>query len=656
MDKKQRMKELISILLNASDAYYNKDVEIMSDFEYDMLFDELARLEKETGIVLENSPTQNAGIQTSSNLKELKHEYPALSLDKTKSKDKIVQWLGNHTGCFSWKMDGLTIVATYENGKIKTVGTRGDGHIGEDVTFNAKNFKGLPKTIPYKGKLIVRSEAVMTFKEFERINSEMETDVDSVYKNARNLASATVRLTNAKEAEKREIVSYAFKLVYADDKDKMISTADGLDWLQSLGFNVVEHFKVTAKELPEKFDYFEKNVITNTFPSDGLVLVLDDVAYGNSLGATGHHERSGIAFKWQDKTERTTIRKIEWSASRTGLLNPVAVFDPVELEGTTVTRASVHNVSVLRSLSLSVGAQVDVYKANMIIPQIAKNVVKNGSVVIPEHCPVCGGKTKITNNAGVEMLFCDNPSCPAKKVKSFEHFCSRNAMDIEGLSEATLQKFIEKGFLKSFCDIYHLDDYKNDIITMDGFGEKSYENIMQSITKSKACKFSAALTALGIPGVGKEVAKRISLYLNPTPIKNFFATLSSKDGFSGIEGVGQVINDGIYAWYENVDQNMVSELLTKELNCFPDATASKVHPLIANKFFAITGSLNHFTNREALKENIENHGGHVVSSISAKTDYLINNDSKSTSSKNKKAQSLNIPIITEEEYLTMIEE
>lgn len=655
MDKTQRIKELISILREASDAYYNKDMEIMSDYQYDALFDELVALEAETGIILPDSPTQNTGIDVNSKLKTTIHEFAARSLDKTKDVEKLTSWLGDKIGCLSWKMDGLTIIATYEKGLLKLVETRGNGIEGEDVTFNSKNFKGLPQRIKFKGKLIVRGEAVMTFKEFERINKELPPNVKQ-YKNPRNLASATVRLTDEKIASEREIIFYAFSVVYSDDSNHLISMTSGLDWMQENGFNVVQHFVVTSKTLSEKIESLKKEVTLNDFPADGLVLVYDDIAYGKSLGSTGHHERSGMAFKWADETAETILTDIEWSASRTGLLNPVAIFEPVELEGTTVSRASVHNVSIVRSLSLSVGSKIAVYKANMIIPQIAKNLKNNGSAVIPDTCPICGQKTYITDNDGIETLYCSNANCPAKKIGKFAHFCSRNAIDIEGLSEATLEKFIANGFLVDFCDIYHLDRYKEKIITMEGFGEKSYENLIKAIDKSRECKFSAFLSALGIPGVGREMAKQISVYLGENVAVKFLETKTKNVDYSQIDGIGDVINNNIHEWFTEENYKIASRLLTNELNCKPDVISSVVNPLINGKVFVITGSLNHFTNRDELKASIEMNGGKVTGGVTGKTNFLINNDSTSLSSKNKKAKELGVKIITEEEYLKMLGE
>lgn len=655
MDKTKRIKELISILREASDAYYNKDTEIMSDYQYDALFDELVTLEAKTGLVLPNSPTQNTGIEVGSKLKTTIHEFTALSLDKTKDIDKLVSWLGDRAGCLSWKMDGLTIIATYEKGMLKLVETRGNGIEGEDVTFNSKNFKGLPQRIKYKGKLIVRGEAIMTFKEFEKINNDLPPSAKR-YKNPRNLASATVRLTDANVAADREIIFYAFSIVYSDDSNHSISMTSSLDWMQRNGFNVVQHFIVTSKTLSEKIESLKKEVLLNDFPADGLVLVYDDIVYGKSLGSTGHHERSGMAFKWADETAETILTDIEWSASRTGLLNPVAIFEPVELEGTTVSRASVHNVSIMRSLSLSIGSKIAVYKANMIIPQIAKNVKNNGPAVIPDTCPICGAKTTIEINDDVETLYCPNENCPAKKVGKFTYFCSRNAMDIEGMSEATLEKFISNGFLADFRDIYHLDKFRDKIVLMEGFGEKSYENLINAIEESRDCKFSSLLAALSIPGVGKEMARVISIHLGDSPAEKFLNTETENIDYSCVQGIGKVINKNIHEWFTEENKEILSDLIYSELNCKSDVVSSVINPLIGGKVFVVTGSLDHFANRDELKTSIEKNGGKVTGGVTSKTDFLINNDSMSSSSKNKKAKELGVKIITEKEYLEMLGE
>lgn len=645
----ERIKILVETLNKAADAYYNQDTEIMSNFEYDALYDELVALEKETGIILENSPTQRAGIVAVSKLKKVKHEYPALSLDKTKDRDVILKWLGDKDGCLSWKMDGLTIVATYDSGKLEKAVTRGDGYVGEDITHNAVHFKGLPRKISYNKKLIVRGEAVLSYAEFNRIQTLL-SDASAKYKNPRNLASATVRLLDASESSQREVHFVAFNITYSQDTLGN-SFSKKLDWLNDQGFEVVEHVKVTKDNLVSIINQKEQEISGLAQPTDGLVLVYDDVAYGKSLGSTGHHERSGLAFKWKDEEQETVIEKVEWSASRTGLLNPVAVFAPVELEGTTVSRASIHNVSIAKSLAIAPGSKVLVYKANMIIPQISRVTSSTGHTVIPKTCPVCGANTQIKNNDGIETLYCTNASCPAKNIYKFSHFVSRGAMNIDGLSEATLEKLIDAGYVKSFSDIFHLSFHQTSISLMEGFGKKSCENLLNAIENSRKCTFSAFLNALGIPGIGKDVAKLISKSVGNKGYEEFVRKIN-EEGFTDIEGIGEVLNENIKSWY-NANKAEIEELLP-ELNIETDSLITEENENIKGKTFVITGSLNKFANRDELKEKLQSLGGKVSGSVSNKTSFLVNNDSTSNSSKNKKAKELGVRIITEEELIEMI--
>lgn len=650
--KEMRMRELVEIINEASNAYYNEDREIMSNYEYDALYDELVALEKEIGLILPNSPTQFAGYQVVSKLKKVEHEFPALSLNKTKEREKLAEWLGERKGLLSWKMDGLTVVATYNNGELVKTVTRGNGYVGEDVTHNAFSFKGLPNKIKFKGKLIVRGEAVMSYKEFERINGKMP-EVASKYKNPRNLASSTVRLFDASESAEREINFFAFKLVSSDNV-QLDSQSEQFKWLQQQNFNVVYHLEVTADNVVETISKFETMLENNEFPSDGLVLTFDSESYGKSLGMTGKFPRHSIAFKWQDETTESTIRKIFWSASRTGLLNPVAIFDPVELEGTTVERASIHNVSIARSLKLGIGSTVDVFKANMIIPQIAKTVKSTGDTEIPENCPVCNGKTTIKDNEGIETLYCSNPDCPAKQIGKFSHFVTRDCANIVGLSDATLETFISEGFIKEFADIYHLDKYKNKIINLEGFGEKSYVNLINAINGSKTIKFSAFLNSIGISGIGKDMAKEISVNLGNDALSKFVEMLRNGESFTKFNGIGEKINNNIYEWRRNRKNGEEFANLVDELNIIDDEIPQTTASGISGKTFVITGSLTKFTNRNELVAKIESLGGKVSGSVSTKTDYLINNDTTSNSSKNKKAKELNIPIISEEDFLALI--
>lgn len=653
---KTRIEKLVKTLNEAAFAYYVEDKEIMSNYEYDALYDELLKLEEETGIILPDSPTQNAGAgyQAVSALKKSEHEFPALSLNKTKSREELCDWLGDKKGVLSWKMDGLTIVSTYENGKLVKTVTRGTGYVGEDVTHNAKYFVGLPYRIPYLGKLIIRSEAVMSYNEFERVCST-SPDMATKYKNARNLASSTVRLIDAKKYSPREIISFAFDLIYADDYADIKnsnSKSSQLEWLKNLGFNTVEHSLVDKTTVIKEIGLYEEKLKKNSFPSDGLVLIFDDEKYGKSLGMTGKFPRNGIAFKWKDETVETTIRKIEWSASRTGLLNPVAIFDPVEIEGTTVSRASIHNVSIAKSLALGIGSQVEVYKANMIIPQIAKCLTSTGPTFVPDACPVCGEKTEIKTNDGIETLYCVNHDCPAKLVGKFTHFVGRDTMNIVGLSEATLETFIDAGFIHQFADIYHLDKHKDDIVRMEGFGEKSFNKLIQSIKESNTVKFSSLLNALGIPGIGKDMAKQISKSLGNDALNTFIDRLREGARFDAIDGIGEIINQNIYEWWDKTKNQDEFFTLIECLTITDDATEAKKSN-IAGKTFVITGSVSHFKNRNELKDFIESLGGKTSGSVSSKTDYLINNDTTSSSGKNKKAKELGIKIISEEEFLKL---
>jgi DNA ligase (NAD+) len=657
MNNTERIQALVEELNAAAFAYYVEDKEIMSNYEYDAKYDELLKLEEETGIILENSPTQNAGTgyETVSELQKSQHEYPALSLDKTKDRHALISWLKGKKGVLSWKLDGLTIVVTYEDGKLSKAVTRGDGYVGDDVTHNAHYFLGLPKIISYKKKLIVRCEAIMTYTEFDKINHQ-RPDTLARYKNSRNLASATVRLYDSKESMTREINACAFELVHVDNYEEIPnsnSKKSQLDWLSSLGFNVVSHTLVDETNIITTIDEYEEILKTNDFPSDGLVLIFDDEQYGKSLGMTGKYPRNGIAFKWKDETYPTVLREIQWSASRTGLLNPVAIFDPVEIDGTTVSRASIHNVSIAKDFRLGIGSEIEVFKANVIIPQIAKTVKSTGETQIPAICPVCGGKTQIKVNDDVETLYCTNTKCIAKQIGKFTHFVSRDAMNIIGLSEATLKTFIGAGFISQFSDIYHLDKYKEEIVKMNGFGKKSYDNLMKSINNSKTVKFSALLSAIGISGIGKDMAKQISKHLGENALNKFIIKLQNNESFENIDSIGTVINENIYDWKSNPANWIEFDMLISDLVIQDDVMCNATSN-ITGKVFVITGSINRFKNRDELKNYIEQNGGKTSGSVSSKTDYLINNDVSSNSSKNKKAKELGVPVISEDEFLRLL--
>lgn len=642
----KRIKELVEILNKAGRAYYSKGVEEMSNFEYDALYDELVQLEKKTGCVLSDSPTVNVGYEVLSELPKERHESPMLSLDKTKSVDDLISWLGEQKALLSWKLDGLTIVLTYDNGELQKAVTRGNGEVGEIITNNARVFKNIPVTIPFKEKLVLRGEALITYSDFEKINEKIP-EADAKYKNPRNLCSGSVRQLNNKITKERNVDFFAFNLVSAENVDFKNSRKEQFEWLKTQGFDVVEYKEVTKDNLADTVAWFEKAITTNDFPSDGLVILYDDIAYGDSLGRTAKFPRNSLAFKWTDETANTVLRQIEWSASRTGLINPVAIFDTVELEGTRVSRASVHNISIMESLKLGIGDTIQVFKANMIIPQIASNLTQSGNIDIPKKCPVCGGDTQIKEINEVKTLYCTNPDCQAKHVKSFAHFVSRDAMNIDGLSEATLEKFIQKGFLKKFKDLYHLDRYSDDIIDMDGFGQKSYDNLIASCNRSKNTTLPKVIYGLGIANVGLSNAKMIVRQLKT--VENIINC--QRQELESIDGVGSVIADTFVTYFENENNKKAFLELLEELNIEQEEGQSA--NTLEGKIFVITGSLNHFDNRGQLKELIESLGGKVTGSVTSKTSYLINNDSKSSSLKNKNAKKLNVPIITEDEFIEM---
>ena len=646
--KMDRIKELVELLNKAGKSYYSEGRELMSNYEYDALYDELGMLEKETGYILSNSPTVNVGYEVLSELPKERHESPMLSLDKTKSPEALAEWLGSQKGLLSWKLDGLTIVLTYDNGQLQKAVTRGNGEVGEIITNNARVFKNVPVTIPFKGKLVLRGEAIITYSDFERINEQIP-EADAKYKNPRNLCSGSVRQLNNEITAQRNVHFFAFTLVSAQDVDFDNSRQRQFEWLKDQGFSVVEYKMVTKDTILDTIEWFEKTIVTNDFPSDGLVILYDDISYGDSLGRTAKFPRNAMAFKWTDETAETTLREIEWSASRTGLINPVAVFDPVELEGTQVSRASVHNISIVESLKLGIGDRIKVFKANMIIPQIAENLTQSGNLEIPEVCPVCGGKTQIKQVNDVKTLYCINEDCQAKHVKSFAHFVSRDALNIDGLSEATLEKFIQHGFLKNFCDLYHLEKFRDEIIALDGFGEKSYENLLTSVENSRNTTLPKFIYGLGIANVGLSNAKMIVQALGNDIEKIIHA---GRQELEKIDGVGAVIADTFASYFENEKNKEEFYKLLQEMH-IEKAPDNQNNQILTGKVFVITGSLEHFENRNQLKERIEQLGGRVTGSVTGKTSYLINNDSHSTSSKNKTAAKLGVPVITENEFLEM---
>lgn len=644
--KIERMKYLVEILNRAAEAYYAKDQEIMSNFEYDRLYDELEVIEQETGVTLADSPTVKVGFEAVDELPKERHESPMLSLGKTKSREELREWLQGNPAILSWKLDGLTIVLTYREGKLAKAVTRGNGEIGEVVTNNAKTFKNLPLSIAYQGELILRGEAVISYPDFEKINHKIE-DVEAKYKNPRNLCSGSVRQLNNEITAKRNVRFYAFSLVKADGVDFHNSRMAQFAFLKEQGFEVVEYQLVTEDTILSAIEKFAKKVEHYEIPSDGLVLIYEDIAYGQSLGRTAKFPRDSIAFKWADELRETTLKEIEWSASRTGLINPVAIFEPVELEGTTVSRASVHNISILRGLKLGIGDRITVYKANMIIPQIAENLTGSDSVEIPAFCPVCGQPTRIRRINEVQSLYCTNEDCAAKKIKSFTLFVSRDAMNIDGLSEATLEKFIDRGLIREFADLFHLEDYKEEIIHIEGFGEKSYRNLIAGIDRARNTTLPRVIYGLGIANIGVANAKMLCRYFDYDLERMQQADVET---LSAIEGVGEVIASAFVDFMKEERNCLRISNLLKELNIEAPRTDAENRNL-EGLVFVITGSLNHYANRNDLKELIEQRGGKVTGSVTGKTTCLINNDSTSTSTKNKKARELQVPILTEDQFL-----
>ena len=654
---KERISELTELLSRASEAYYNENTEIMPNLEYDRLYDELSDLEKKTGIVMAGSPTVHVGYAAADELPKERHETPMLSLDKTKDREALAAWLNGHDGLLSWKLDGLTVVLTYEGGTLVKAVTRGNGEIGEVITENAKAFKNLPVRIPFQGTAVLRGEAVIRYKDFEKINAELEAeaavtgDLSFVrYKNPRNLCSGSVRQLNSRITAKRMVRFYAFSLVRADGQDFNNSRQAQMEFLRDQGFETVEYIRVTPEDVAEKVSLFEEKISGNDIPSDGLVLTLDDIAYGESLGTTAKFPRNSIAFKWADDMRETTLTAVEWSASRTGLINPIAVFEPVELEGTTVRRASVHNVSIVRELRLGIGDRITVYKANMIIPQIAENLTRSGTLEIPAECPVCGGKTRIKRDNDTEVLLCLNPDCAAKKIKSFSLFVSRSAMNIDGLSEMTLEKLIAAGLIHEYADIYHLGEHRDVIEEMEGMGRRSCDKLLEAVERSRDTTLPRVLGAVGIPGIGVSNARILCSHYQDDPDK---IRAASAEELSQVPGIGPVLAENIRRYLDDERTSSALDDLLAELRISRESAGDEPQILLG-KTFVITGKLGHFENRDELKALIMRLGGKAAGSVSAKTDYLINNDVTSGSSKNKKARELGIPILSEEDFLEMI--
>ena len=644
---KKRIQELVTTLNCASEKYYAQDDEIMTNFEYDRLYDELVALEEKTGYVLSNSPTVNVGYTAVDELPKEKHDKPMLSLGKTKDREELKNWLNGHEGLLSWKLDGLTVVLTYNEGNLAKAVTRGNGEIGEVITNNARTFINLPHTIKYKGELVIRGEAVISYSDFESINSVI-ADETQKYKNPRNLCSGAVRQLDPSITAKRRVRFFAFSLVSAPGVDFHDRHEEEYSFLKEQGFEIVDFCKVTPDSIISSIEDYEERIKTYDIPSDGLVLLLNEISYGDSLGMTAKFPRNAIAFKWTDETKDTILRYIEWSASRTGLINPVAVFDPVELEGTTVSRASVHNISIVRNLKLGIGDTIRVYKANMIIPQIAENLTSSGALEIPEVCPVCGEATQIKESEGTAYLYCTNPACAAKQLGSFTQFVSRDAMNIDGLSESTLEKFIAAGMIHSFPDLYHLDRFRDEIVSMEGFGDKSYENLASSIEASKKSQLHRLLYAVGIENVGVATAKLICRHFgyDAESIKQ-----ASLEDLSSVEGIGPVIASSVVNYFADETNARIWSKLLDELE-FSDEQIPAAGGSLDGLSFVVTGSLNHYTNRNELKEIIESMGGKVTGSVTGKTECLINNDASSNSTKNVTARKLGVKVLTEDEFIT----
>lgn len=643
-----RMKELLIVLNEASKIYYQGQDELMSNFEYDKLYDELLALETETGIILSGSPTQRVGYEVLSELPKERHNYPVLSLDKTKDVGTLASWLGDHSGVLSWKLDGLTVVITYENGIMTKTVTRGNGEVGEVITNNARMFVNLPLTIPYKGKVVLRGEALIKYKDFEKINEQI-TDPSEKYKNPRNLCSGSVRQLNNKITAERKVYVLIYSII--DCERDFILKSEQFDWIKEQGFDVVGYDIVDMDTISNTVKKYSEQIIHNDFPSDGLVLSYDNIEYGESLGRTAKFPRHSIAFKWADETAETELLDIEWSASRTGLINPVAIFEPVELEGTTVARASVHNVSIVESLKLGIGDKITVYKANMIIPQIADNLTESGSAIIPDKCPVCDSKTEIRQENGIKTLVCNNPECLAKKIKSFTHFVSRSAMNIDGLSEASIEKLIAKRIIREPADIFHLDEYKEEIIDMDGFGEKSFNNLVQSAETSKLVRPDNFIYSLGITGIGLSNARMICKAFHNDFNK---ASMATEEELTKVDGIGEILAHEWVKFMNNEHNKHIINDLLKEIH-FNIPLQNEGKQKFEGVTVVITGSLTHYSSRNDLKKIIEDLGGKVTGSVTKNTTYLINNDINSNSSKNKKAKELGVQIISEDDFMTNFE-
>ena len=642
------MKGMISVLNEASNAYYNTGKPIMSDKQFDDRLNDLKELEEETGIVFSNSPTQNVGAKVLGDIPEVTHNHPMLSLNKCHSPEEIVAFSNNKELVASIKLDGLTVSLTYENGVLVRGETRGDGYTGSDITEHIKHFKNIPYKINKEGTYVIDGEAIITDEDFAEVNKDGE------FKNSRNLAAGTLSVLDTSLVSKRRLSFYAWDIVTGGSSNNL---SDNLKEAERLNFDVVPRWTATElnpKTLQAFLDFVFDFAVDMGFPNDGIVFKFNDIEYGKSLGATSHHFRNGIAYKAQDESVKTVLRDVEWSVGKTGVISPVAIFDPVELGGSTVSRATLHNISIMQDLELSYNDIITICKANDIIPRVSDNLDRtlDNIVVPPSKCPICGGQTEIKRDNNSSVLICTNPNCKGKLLGRLTHFVSKNAMNIDGLSEATLEKFIDLDYVNSFIDIYELKhNFCEDIIKLDGFGKKSVSKLIESIEKSRHTTLDRFIYSLSIPLIGRSASKTIAKHFN-YDFDRFYreGCLNSFD-YEQLEDFGHTMAASIQNYLDE-DISTIEDLAEYMTFEIPNTAQNNVN--ISGKTFVITGSLEHFSNRDELKDKIEMMGGKVSGSISKKTDYLINNDTNSTSGKNKKAKNLGISIISEEEFINML--
>ena len=650
-EKLIEMENLVSELNEASNAYYNGLPELMTDFEWDAKFDRLKALEAETGTVLPDSPTNNVSSDDVAGKKE-EHEFPALSLAKTKKPEDLVKWANGKHIWLSWKLDGLTLVVTYDNGKLTKIVTRGDGHIGTNITYLREGISGIPETIDYKGHLVIRGEAVISYSDFEAFLLESEEN----YANPRNLASGSLTLKDVEELKKRHLQWVPFTLVHIDED--MVSWGERMTWLAHHGFNPVEREVILTPVIDKVNKVIEKwsKIVVNgknPFPVDGLVITYDDTEYASTGSVTGHHAtRAGYAFKWQDEAEQSVLDHIEWSCAASSI-TPVAVFEPVEIEGTTVQRASLCNISECERLGIGdKGTVLSVIKANKIIPKVIKVEKTEGKLVIPTICPVCGEKTEISVSgiSGTKVLKCTNSECPAKQLRKFTRFVSKAGVNIDGISEQTLERFVNEGWVKEYADIYKLVNHRDEIANLEGFGEKSADNLVKAITKARKVPDQRLLYSLCIPLVGSDVSKRLLAVYPFEELIRLAEEASSEDFFSSIDGIGAEKSAAFIRWIKTPSNRDVLDNLLSEV----EVTGSEkkvAGSACSGMTFVVTGDVTQFKNRNELKAYIESQGGKVTGSVSKSTHFLINNDIESSSSKNQKAKELNIPILSEADFI-----